>query len=79
MMAERGTISDIKRVNEMLSGELYAALCESRTVPPLSTRYPALTIDDAYAISLSVSPGNSGLQRRAGPVTVYSRRIATGN
>lgn len=61
-MAERGTISDIKRVKEMLSGELYAALCESRTVPPLSTRYPALTMDDAYAISL----GALALRQRDG-------------
>lgn len=32
--------------------ELYQALRERRTVPPLIARDPALTIDDAYAISL---------------------------
>lgn len=32
--------------------ELYAALRERRTVPPLIARDAALTIDDAYAISL---------------------------
>ncbi len=34
--------------------ELYAALRERRTVPPLIARDPALTIDDAYTISLGV-------------------------
>lgn len=33
--------------------ELYAALRERRTVEPLSTRDPSLTIDDAYRISLA--------------------------
>lgn len=33
--------------------ELYASLRERRTVPPLIDRDPALTIDDAYAISLN--------------------------
>jgi len=32
--------------------ELYRALRERRTVPPLIARDPSLTIDDAYAISL---------------------------
>lgn len=32
--------------------ELYKALRDRRTVPPLIARHPALTIDDAYAISL---------------------------
>ena len=32
--------------------ELYEALRDGRTVPPLIAREPALTIDDAYAISL---------------------------
>jgi len=35
-----------------LAAEFYAALRSRRTVPPLSARYPHLTIDDAYAISL---------------------------
>lgn len=34
--------------------ELYGALRERRTVPPLSARGAGLTIDDAYAISLDV-------------------------
>jgi len=45
-----GTID--QTLNEALAQELYAALRERRTVPPLIARYPALTIDDAYAISL---------------------------
>ena len=36
------------------SGELYRAWRERRVVAPLSARDPALTIDDAYAISLDV-------------------------
>ena len=39
-------------LNDMLAEELYRALRNGRTVPPLMARYPALTIDDAYAISL---------------------------
>ena len=35
-----------------LGAELYAALRARRTVAPLAARYPVLTIDDAYAISL---------------------------
>jgi 2-oxopent-4-enoate/cis-2-oxohex-4-enoate hydratase len=35
-----------------LAAELYAALRACRTVPPLIARYPHLTIDDAYGISL---------------------------
>ncbi len=37
-----------------LADELYGALRDGRTVPPLIARYPDLTIDDAYAISLGV-------------------------
>jgi 2-oxopent-4-enoate/cis-2-oxohex-4-enoate hydratase len=37
-----------------LCDELYAALRDRRTVPPLISREPSLTIDDAYAISLGV-------------------------
>lgn len=37
---------------EKYGRELYAALRDRRTVPPLIGRDPALTIDDAYAISL---------------------------
>jgi 2-oxopent-4-enoate/cis-2-oxohex-4-enoate hydratase len=35
-----------------IGDELFAAMRERRTVPPLTTRFPDLTIDDAYAISL---------------------------
>jgi len=43
-----------RALHEALAVELYAALAERRTVPPLRTRYPQLTIDDAYAISLGI-------------------------
>ena len=39
-------------LNNQLAEELYQALRNKRTVPPLMARYPELTIDDAYAISL---------------------------
>lgn len=39
-------------LNDSLADELYQALREGRTVPPLMARHPELTIDDAYAISL---------------------------
>ena len=35
-------------------GELFAALRQGRVLAPLSGREPALTIDDAYAISLDI-------------------------
>lgn len=37
---------------EKYGEELYAALRERRTVPPLIARDPSLTVEDAYAISL---------------------------
>ncbi len=37
---------------EFLGDELYAALRRRATVSPLSSRYPGITIDDAYHISL---------------------------
>ena len=37
---------------ERYGRELYEALRDGRTVPPLTAREPALTVDDAYAISL---------------------------
>ena len=40
-------------LNETLADELYRALRDKRTVPPLIARHPELTIDDAYAISLA--------------------------
>lgn len=39
-------------LNDRLADELYLALRDGRTVPPLVDRHPHLTIDDAYAISL---------------------------
>lgn len=45
-------------LTDALGDELYAALTERRTISPLSTRHPELTIDDAYRISLRM------LQRR---------------
>lgn len=39
-------------LNEKLAEELYDALRDGRTVPPLIGRFPALTVDDAYQISL---------------------------
>ena len=39
-------------IHEKFGSELFAALRERRTVAPLIARAPALTIDDAYAISL---------------------------
>jgi len=39
-------------IHEKYGSELFAALRQQRTVPPLIARAPALTIDDAYAISL---------------------------
>lgn len=42
----------ISSLQEQIGKELYDALKESRTVPPLINRYPNLSIDDAYNISL---------------------------
>ncbi|MFT3975604.1 MAG: fumarylacetoacetate hydrolase family protein [Sphingomonas bacterium] len=39
-------------IAERYGAELHAALRARRTVPPLIARDPALTVDDAYAISL---------------------------
>ena len=47
-------MTDAKRenLNERLAEELYSALRDRRTVPPLIERHAELMIDDAYAISL---------------------------
>jgi 2-oxopent-4-enoate/cis-2-oxohex-4-enoate hydratase len=37
---------------ESLADELFAALRERRTLEPLSSRHPGITVDDAYRISL---------------------------
>jgi 2-oxopent-4-enoate/cis-2-oxohex-4-enoate hydratase len=42
----------VSDLNNQLAEELYQALRDKRTVPPLMARHPELTIDDAYAISL---------------------------
>ncbi len=42
----------VELVAEKYGAELYDCLRQRRTVPPLMTRDPALTIADAYAISL---------------------------
>lgn len=39
-------------LNDALAEDLYRALRDGKTVPPLMARHPDLTIDDAYAISL---------------------------
>ena len=44
---------DAQSLNDTLADELYQALRDKRTVPPLMARHPELTIDDAYAISLA--------------------------
>lgn len=41
-------------LREDLAEELYRALREGRTLPPLMARHPQLTIEDAYAISLGL-------------------------
>jgi 2-oxopent-4-enoate/cis-2-oxohex-4-enoate hydratase len=48
--AEENSMS--KELRERLGHELYLALKERRTLPPLVERYPDLSIDDAYHISL---------------------------
>jgi len=40
-----------KKLLKSLGDELYGALLERTTVPPLTDRYPELTIEDAYAVS----------------------------
>ncbi len=57
-------------LNAALAEELYRALRDRRTVPPLMSRYPALTIDDAYAISLGALE-----RRRADGEHVVGKKI----
>jgi 2-oxopent-4-enoate/cis-2-oxohex-4-enoate hydratase len=52
------------------AGELYMALRERHTVPPLIARAPSLTIDDAYAISLAVLA-----KRRADGERIVGKKI----
>lgn len=55
---------------DAMADELYRALRDRRTVPPLIARDPSLTIDDAYAISLGVLA-----KRRADGETVVGKKI----
>ncbi|PTD17872.1 fumarylacetoacetate hydrolase family protein [Sphingomonas fennica] len=55
---------------ELYGQELYQALRERRTVPPLIARDAALTIDDAYAISLDALA-----RRRADGEKVVGKKI----
>lgn len=57
-------------LNERLADELYTALRERRTVPPITERHPALTIDDAYAISLGTMA-----RRQQGGERVIGKKI----
>lgn len=43
-----------KPLLETLSESLFQALRQGKTVPPLTSRYPTMTIDDAYQISLGL-------------------------
>lgn len=54
----------------VFADELYVALRDRRTVPPLSARDPTLLIDDAYAISLRVLA-----QRRADGERIVGKKI----
>lgn len=55
---------------ERYGAELYHALRDRRTVPPLIERDPSLTIDDAYAISLDALA-----RRRADGEKVIGKKI----
>jgi 2-oxopent-4-enoate/cis-2-oxohex-4-enoate hydratase len=55
---------------EALGDELYAALRERRTVAPLTTREPTITIEDAYRISLRLRD-----RRLAGGERVIGKKI----
>ena len=57
-------------IAEKYGAELYTALRECSTVSPLIARDPALTIDDAYAISL-----NALARRRADGERVVGKKI----
>jgi 2-oxopent-4-enoate/cis-2-oxohex-4-enoate hydratase len=53
-MTEQAYRTDSQGKVSGLSAELYTALRTRSTVPPLAVRDPALTIDDAYRISLGI-------------------------
>ena len=59
-----------RSLNEALADELYDALRASRTVSPLIGRFPKLSIDDAYAISLAALE-----RRRADGEKVIGKKI----
>jgi 2-oxopent-4-enoate/cis-2-oxohex-4-enoate hydratase len=50
-MQGNDTTLDASQIRD-LGSELFDALCARATMPPLSSRYPGMTIADAYAISL---------------------------
>ena len=60
----------VELVAEKYGAELYDCLRQRRTVPPLMTRDPALTIADAYAISLDFLA-----RRRKGGERVIGKKI----
>ena len=62
--------STVSSRTEEFAEELYRALRERRTVPPLIARDPSLTIDDAYAISLAALH-----RRRADGERVVGKKI----
>ena len=55
---------------QQLGNELYDALRARRTVAPLTERYPAITIEDAYKISLHML-----LQREAAGERVVGKKV----
>ena len=50
--------------------ELYAALSQRRTIPPLTERYDAMSIEDAYHVSLQMLE-----RRKAAGETVIGKKI----
>jgi len=60
----------VRSIVSRISFELYAALRDSRTVPPLTKRFPELGIDDAYTISLGILA-----RRRADGERVIGKKI----
>ena len=57
-------------LSQQLGNELYDALRARRTVAPLTERYPAITIEDAYKISLHML-----LQREAAGERVVGKKV----
>ena len=53
-MSSSSSPPEARALQQALAAELYQALTERRVVAPLRVRYPHLTIEDAYAISLGI-------------------------